>query len=649
VKDLRPYITDFSKGELSGRFEGRYDLADYYKSSRTLENMILLSMGGAQHIPGTVFLVEAFDQSNPCRLIPFEYSTTESFMIEMGISGTDAYYKIWKISDHTVSKVLTQFGADTWTAADLRKIKYKRAGNVMYFTHPGHAPHKLTFTSPGTWAVTTPAFTAPGWASVADYPSCLTFFEQRLVFARGQTIWGSKSGLYEDFTVGTGAGDSYEYTIASDDILWMVAQKAIMIGTVGGEWIMTANGPITPNDVYANQQSPYGSVDIQGTAANDAIVYAQKGGRRLRDFAYSNERGGYISPDLTFFADHILESSIVDLYFQRTPDPIIWGVRDDGELVGLTYQKLQGIAGWHRHPIDGKAEAVACAITSGEEDEVWIQTSRTINSVTKRYLEYFKPHKHFTVDTQEDCYFVRCGMTFDGGAGEAIEGATQAKPVVITITGHSFANDDLVKITDVVGMTELNNVVYMVKNIGANDFELYLTDGTTQLDGTGFTAYVSGGTVTKVYETLTGLSHLEAKTLDVLADGAAHPQRTVASGEITLNRYANKIHVGIPCHGKIKPQRFGQGPDYMKHIDKLTIRFYQSLGCKVGPDEDNLEIVQFREGTDPMDSPPPLFTGDKEDVPFKGGYEKGGDILIVQDQPLPMTVLSIMPSVGVYG
>ena len=81
---------------------------------------------------------------------------------------------------------------------------------------------------------------------------------------------------------------------------------------------------------------------------------------------------------------------------------------------------------------------------------------------------------------------------------DLVEGATAAEPVVITATAHTFQNDDLVKITDVVGMTELNGNTYMVKNKAANTIELWDENGTEKLDGTGFAAWISGGVIWRV-------------------------------------------------------------------------------------------------------------------------------------------------------
>lgn len=78
-------------------------------------------------------------------------------------------------------------------------------------------------------------------------------------------------------------------------------------------------------------------------------------------------------------------------------------------------------------------------------------------------------------------------------SGDVISGATEADPCVVTATGHSFSNGNLVKITGVVGMVELNDRVFTVANAGVNDFELNDDEG-VGIDSTGFTTYTSGGT-----------------------------------------------------------------------------------------------------------------------------------------------------------
>lgn len=494
------------------------------------------------------------------------------------------------------------------------------------------------------------------FSGIHDHPSCAAFFEQRLIVAGTdfdpQTIWGSKMGDYENFILGTLDDDAFSFKIAANRanrIYWLISHISLLFGTSGGEWTMSGgNAPVTPSNVNVKRQSTYGNKNLQAELVNENVIFTQRAGKKLREYYYSRDTDSFIAPDLTILADHITESGIVCMALQQEPDTILWCVRNDGMLIGLTYEKQYGVFGWHRHITDGKVESVAI-IPGEDEDEVWISVLRD-DLDQKRYIEYFKP-RNFGND-QTDCFFVDSGITFDGGAKKNISGATQTNPIVITCTAHGFSNDQKVKIEDVMGMTELNHNVYTVKNITTNTFDLYSEDGSTPIDGTGFTPYSSGGTAQRVTKVMEGLNHHEGKNVAVLVDGAAHPEKTVTSGQITLDIYGNKIHAGLPYVSKLKPQRLEVGGLFnttqgkMKRIYALVIRFYKTLGCMVGPDEDNLQTILFRQGSDPMDSPPALFTGDKRISGYPGGWEKEGNILIVQDQPLPMNIVAIMPEMS---
>lgn len=156
----------------------------------------------------------------------------------------------------------------------------------------------------------------------------------------------------------------------------------------------------------------------------------------------------------------------------------------------------------------------------------------------------------------------------------------------------------------------------------------------------------SGSAVT----TISGLDHLEGETVAVLANGAAHPDCEVVSGAITLARSATKVQVGLSCPATIVTQRINAGgadgtsQGKTKRITKVVIRFLRTLGAKAGFNTDNLDEIQFRSGSDPMDAPPPVFTGDKL-LEWNGGYDFDGYITISQEQPLPMTIVAIMPQV----
>ena len=78
------------------------------------------------------------------------------------------------------------------------------------------------------------------------------------------------------------------------------------------------------------------------------------------------------------------------------------------------------------------------------------------------------------------------------GTQRTITAATKARPVVITSNGHGFANDDVVWISGVSGMTQLNNKPYLVRNKTTNTFELYTLAG-GRVDGRNYSNH-SGST-----------------------------------------------------------------------------------------------------------------------------------------------------------
>jgi hypothetical protein len=147
---------------------------------------------------------------------------------------------------------------------------------------------------------------------------------------------------------------------------------------------------------------------------------------------------------------------------------------------------------------------------------------------------------------------------------------------------------------------------------------------------------------------ISGLSHLEGETVDILGDGMVLPSKTVSGGQITLDYAASVVQVGLPCPAKLKPMRLeagaqdGTAQGKTKRINKLNIRLWNTVGGKAGPREDLLDEIPFRTTANNMDEAIPPFTGDKL-IEWPGGYEVNGDIIIVQDQPLPMTVVAMHP------
>lgn len=256
------------------------------------------------------------------------------------------------------------------------------------------------------------------WNSHNGYPGTGALYEQRLTAAGSprfpQTVWGSRSGLFFDFTLGTEADDAFSFSLPStgqiNPIQRMISAKALMPLTYGGEYTMEGgNGdPLTPTSVKANSPSVYGCNSVKPLRVGNEVLFVQRAGRKVRSLAYRIESDTYNAPDLTVLAEHITVSGITDMAFQQEPYSRLWCVRADGKMATLTLDRDEGVTAWTPQSTDGLYESCA-SIPNTTGDEVWCIVNRTIDGQVKRYVERFEPG-----------YYTDCAVVGTDGAGKAV-------------------------------------------------------------------------------------------------------------------------------------------------------------------------------------------------------------------------------------
>ena len=279
----------------------------------------------------------------------------------------------------------------------------------------------------GVNAVTT--WREGAWSDYRGWPAAISFFEERLFFActshQPQTLWGSMAGAYDDFTPGTADDDPVVYTISADQVnavRWLTPTKKLMIGTLGGEWVMggtTGSDPVTPSNVQILRETTYGSANIQALPVGPSILFVQRAGRKIRELAYNFDIDGYLAPDMTILSEHITDGGVDEITYQQEPNSVIYAVRGDGVLLGLTYERREDVVGWHKHVTAGEIESVA-TIPIADGNELWVAVKRTINGVTKRFIEYLTSFD-FNSDL-DDAFFVDSGLSYDGDPATTISG-----------------------------------------------------------------------------------------------------------------------------------------------------------------------------------------------------------------------------------
>ena len=344
------------------------------------------------------------------------------------------------------------------------------------------------------------------------WPAAISFFEERLSFAgtyeKPLTIFLSKSGDYYNMTVGTDADSGLIFTLLSrliGKVMWLVPQEYLMIGNTDSEWRMggkSTTEPLTFDSINAKYQESNGSANMQALLACGAVIFVQKGGRRIRELAYSYTNDKYQTPDLTRLAYHITESGIIDMSVQVIPEPFVWCVKENGSACVMIYNRLEEVIGWMNRTTgknsSGRFESVCVVPSATGEDVVWFSTIRTIDGQEKRFIEYMKPIDFGT--DPADGFFVDCGLSFDGGEKLNITAITVANPPVVTCSdGTILADGNHVRFVGVRGMEEINDNVYVVAGLATNDFHLHDEDG-VNIDGSAFTAFESNLTIIKCYE-----------------------------------------------------------------------------------------------------------------------------------------------------
>lgn len=517
------------------------------------------------------------------------------------------------------------------------------------------------------------------WSHSRGYPSCVTFHEDRLCFAghnaAPQRLIGSVVSDYENFaptlsskTVTDANAFSFNLNSSQQNVFsWLVStDKGLLAGSNGGEWLIrpsAAQEAITPTNVNAKQSTTWGSLSaIPGTQVDKSTIFVQRDGKRVRELNFDFYIDGYRATDLTELADHIAGGGFVQVAYQKVPYSIFWLLRGDGQLVGLTYSRdIQNLrVGWHRHIIGGVADAAGdpaiiesiAVIPSGAgaldgaargaRDDVWMSVYRQINGSVFRSIEYMTKFFEDT-DLKENAHFLDAGGVIDTPV--TLTAITATTPPVVTATAHGFSTGDSVTIRKVNGMTQVNYCRFKITKIDNDNFSLQDSQG-NNINGSTYSVYVSGGTVRKLFSTVSGLNYLEGQTVDILADGAVQAPQVVSSGAIALPLPAATVHIGLKYTPKGKMLRLEAGSadgtaiGKTRRTTRISFLLQRSLGLQFGVDDSTLDTLDFRTSTVPDNQAAPLFTGIKQ-VTVESDYNFDNQIVFQQPEPLPSKILAV--------
>lgn len=452
-------------------------------------------------------------------------------------------------------------------------------------------------------ATATASWRLGAWSDTTGWPATGTFHEERLVRAatadNPQSIWFSRSNAFNQHDPSASDGtvtDSHgiAITVASDEVnavVWMASAPAgLVVGTTSNEFLITATEGqvVTPTTIQAKQQTNHGSEqDIPIARIGHSILFVQRSGRTVREIAFSFEADGLQTRDLGILSEHLLRLGVTDVAYQQLPFSILWGIRADGQLLGMTFERDHKVFAWHRHKMGGDLEGSwpivdsIATIPVNDYDELWLTVKRTVGGVTKRHVVVMDLPYECGMDLGDVC-LTDDAIHFEGAETALITGLGPLECGEVAIIGD--------------GAVLPSQQVYQ----GAVTLTSPVSDAEI---GFPFTAI-----------------------LDLLPFDAG------TEGQTTRGKW-RRIHQAHVYFDTTLGGEYG---------------FVTPNGCGDDVTEQEFFPFDFRSVTDPMDIMPPIFSG-LYSVPMRQQMGRKPVLRIRTSDPLPMTINSVILDAEVHG
>lgn len=469
------------------------------------------------------------------------------------------------------------------------------------------------------------------WSDFRGWPRTVCSFQQRVIyggnFSFPSTLWGSKignihwmdrrglagdsmgaftrteqiinsDGVLEDTTLNYGEvvnSDAFQASIVAGVeppvIRWLSADKNLIVGASGREYLTTgldSSLALGPLNIGFSGETSHGSAYVQPVRVSNQVVFVQGDGQKLREFVFNFEDDAFRANDISSIAEHMPRKStelyasfsspkIIQLAYQEGENNIIWCLDNNGGLFGVCRNRQEGQIAWHFHKLGGELSDEPPKVVSIAVLPSSDQSFKELYMVVQR-----------TIDSNTVYYIERMGRTFQ----------------------HPTIDNNSTNI---------------------NDKPIYLDCAKMQR-------------ASPATDTFTDFGYLEGETVHCVVDGSYVGTKTVSSSTITLDDDATELIAGLNYRTLIEPMvpeagsAIGSALGAIKRIDKIVLHFLRTIGAKFGRDEDNLIEISMRGSDVALNDPTPLFTGQKvEDFP--GDYERDGTVVVVQDDPLPFTLL----------
>ena len=645
---LSPIVNSFASGELSPRLLGRTDSPKYTSGCEVMENFMALPHGGAKRRGGTRFINEVKNSAHTTRLIPFEYSVDQTYVLEFGNNYIRFYTNGGQVQASSAAYEITT----TYTHSQVNELQFAQNADVMWIVHPSHKPRKLTRLAHATWTLVDESFKKGPFLPVNQDESLTISFASTTAATQNITASAAlfdASHVGVDFLIDVNPGN------ATGEVVW-VRVNSFSSTTVVNVTIKDLS--YMPTATTASNLWQEGAFSTHRGFPSAVVFYEQRlwygGTTHKPQTLWGSKTGNYEDFDLGALAADGLSYAIAS----DRVNNIKWMAAQRVLIVGTSGGEFR-VTGGNESAITPTNVDVRRQTSYGSKlghpayvgsDVFFIQRSGT----QVRNVAYKWESDSFQSD---DITFLAEHITTGGlttlsysHVPDSVLMGLRADGVLLMLTyeptqevigWHRHITDGKYKSMTVISEDGPDQFWFVVERTigGATKqyIELYTPD--TYLDS--MISYSGSAT-----SAVSGLAHLEGKTVQITADGAVHPDLVVSSGAVTLNYTATDIKVGLKYVSKLTPTRPGANAGAgttlgkMKRWNKIFVRLEASA------------IPVINGQRPPVRSPGTNFGNEEpvvsEDIEVRNlGYDLNGRIEIEQDLPLACHIVSLFGTLSV--
>jgi hypothetical protein len=594
-------------------------------------------------------IIPDFTRTPPIYDNPFAYLGVETIDVTAGGTG------------YTVTDTVTVTGAGaTGSGFDgFPIVDDSGAVIAVYITRGGsgyNEPVTITF-SGGTGAAAT-ATISPS----EDFPPRVsTVFQQRQIYAGSNndplTIWGSIPGFFSIFDVSSviADDDAFEFEIDSAQVApiehLVVARGGLLVLTQYAIWQLRGDGTtqaVTPTSAIADPQNYRGCSPMPPLIVDTDILHFEGRDLTAHLLGYNDITKVYAGQEISILSNHLFTATnkVVSWDYASNPYKVVWGCRTDGSMLAFTLNKEQQVYAWAPSYTRGQVQDI-CVIPENGLDTTYLAVRRKINGKWVKFFERFHDREFTDV---EEAFCVDCGLstTLNYPNATLTIAAASGESVAFTTSASAFSSGDVgsvirgggckAVITDYINSTHVTCTIE--RDVTAVIFE----------DGTPLPLALGDWSLDEPFDTVGGLWHLIGETVEVLADGGVLTPKIVdVNGEIDLGVEATLVHVGLKFRpvARTLPLTYSRQviENRRKRVVEIAANVNKTRGLKWGDTLDDL--YEVKERTDEDYNAPTRLQNGNQFVTINAGFDDTGQVYLVQDYPLPATVVGLVLDVEV--